>query len=160
MSDMRKMLNLMESALGGIQPINHVSYVEEEQKYDKEDSDGTNSPETFSDRDEAKQNDLEPSDVKEKVDFRGVDLFTDADKKADLGVMLDAAKKGLALANTLKDPAQRRKHKSRVLGNLNQIRARLQREIKQEANQPAEQETEQQAGDRLWDYFAQNGKNI
>ena len=38
---------------------------------------------------------------------------------------LEAARRGLGLANTLKDPVERRKHKSRILGNLNRIRKML-----------------------------------
>lgn len=49
---------------------------------------------------------------------------------ADLGFMFDeakkrylAAKRGLALTNKLQDPLQRKEHKSRVLSNLNKLRA-------------------------------------
>ena len=41
--------------------------------------------------------------------------------------MLNAAKKGLGLANKLTDPAGRKKHKSRVMGNMNRIRAKFNR---------------------------------
>ena len=43
---------------------------------------------------------------------------------------LEAAKRGLSLANQLTGD-DRRKHQSRVLGNLNRIRARLNRLIQQ-----------------------------
>lgn len=47
----------------------------------------------------------------------------------DLVMMLDAAKRGLGLANRLSG-SSRKKHMSRVLGNLNRIRAALQRAIR------------------------------
>ncbi len=57
----------------------------------------------------------------------------------DLGFMFDeakkrfmAAKRGLALTNKLQDPMQRKEHKSRVLSNLNKLRAifnRLQKDV-------------------------------
>ena len=47
----------------------------------------------------------------------------------ELEKLLDAAKRGLGLANKLKNPAEKKKHLSRILGNLNKIRAALKREI-------------------------------
>lgn len=130
MSDMRKLLNLMESAIGSMQPIHHVSYVaedaEEEEKCEGPDAtDGENSPLTCTDMDEA-------------VEFTG---------DADLVSMLDAAKRGLALANTLRDPMSKRKHQSQVLRNLNRIRFALEKEINKKE------------GDRLWNHFANAGRD-
>lgn len=39
----------------------------------------------------------------------------------------DAAKRGLGLANKLKNPADKKKHLSRIMGNLNKLRAALKR---------------------------------
>lgn len=39
--------------------------------------------------------------------------------------MLDAAKRGLGIANKLKDKEEQRKHRSQILGNLNKIRRAL-----------------------------------
>jgi len=39
----------------------------------------------------------------------------------------DAAKRGLAIANKLKDPAQKQKHQSQVMSNLNTLRSMLQK---------------------------------
>jgi len=46
----------------------------------------------------------------------------------------DAAKKGLGLANKLPKGESRKKHASRIMGNLNTIRAALRRVEKQIAN--------------------------
>ncbi len=40
---------------------------------------------------------------------------------------LDAAKRALSIANRLQDPASRKKHRSRVMGMLNSLRASLWR---------------------------------
>lgn len=66
-----------------------------------------------------------------------IDDFLDQDN--DLAFMFEeakkrflAAKRGLALTNKLQDPLQRKQHKSRVLSNLNKLRAifnRLERAV-------------------------------
>ena len=43
------------------------------------------------------------------------------------GMRYDAAKKGLAIANKLKNPEDRRKHQSRVMSNLNALRQLVKR---------------------------------
>jgi hypothetical protein len=40
--------------------------------------------------------------------------------------MLDAAKRGLGIANKLKKPSEKKKHASAVMSNLNKIRGALQ----------------------------------
>ena len=47
----------------------------------------------------------------------------------DIERMFDAARRGLGIVNKLKNPAERKKHASAVLSNLNKIRAALQRVI-------------------------------
>ena len=61
-----------------------------------------------------------------------IDDFLDQDN--DLAFMFEeakkrflAAKRGLALTNKLQDPLQRKEHKSRVLSNLNKLRAIFKR---------------------------------
>lgn len=46
--------------------------------------------------------------------------------------MFDAAKRALGLANKLKDPADKKKHMSVVLGGLNKIRAAIKRMSKED----------------------------
>lgn len=59
---------------------------------------------------------------------------------------LAAAKKGLGLANKLKNPADKAKHRSRMMGNVNKIRGLLGRLVKKlgtvEYNNPASEEKE------------------
>jgi hypothetical protein len=49
----------------------------------------------------------------------------------NIQVQLDAAKRGFGIVNKLKNPEYRKKHKGRVLGNMNSIRAKLNHAIKQ-----------------------------
>lgn len=84
-----------------------------------------------------------------KVLAEAVDDFLSND--ADLGFMFEearkrflAAKRGLALANRLPDPAQRKQHKAQVMGNLNKLRAifnRLDKAI-QNVMQQAQQDSQ------------------
>jgi hypothetical protein len=56
----------------------------------------------------------------------------------DLTKKLEAAKRGLQLANQLRG-LDKKKHQSRVLGNLNRIRSRLNaviRQVEQNSNSP------------------------
>jgi len=65
------------------------------------------------------------------------DFSQDSSKESDLPEikkefdlvmeMLDAAKSGLGIANKLKDQESSRRHRGKVLGNLNKIRANLTR---------------------------------
>ncbi len=48
---------------------------------------------------------------------------------AELSTRLDAAKRGLGLANKLKNAAEKKQHLSRIMGNLNRLRGALQRII-------------------------------
>lgn len=61
--------------------------------------------------------------ITEYVDVQGRSL-------EDLERMMDAARRGLSIAHRLRDPAEKKKHFSRILGNLNRIRGALVREIK------------------------------
>ena len=45
----------------------------------------------------------------------------------DTARMLDAAKRGLGIANKLKSPEDRKKHRSKIMGTLNKLRAQLSR---------------------------------
>jgi hypothetical protein len=58
----------------------------------------------------------------EYVETTGIDA-TELEKR------LDAAKRGLGIANKLKNPIEKKKHLSRILTNLNKIRSALKREI-------------------------------
>lgn len=60
-------------------------------------------------------------ELDEAVDIEGDDLF-------DLERKMDAAKRGLGLANRLTGPSKKQ-HLARILGNLNQIRAAIKRAI-------------------------------
>ena len=60
-------------------------------------------------------------ELDEQVSVEGVDLF-------QLERMMDAARRGLALANQLRGPTKKQ-HMSRVLSNMNRIRAALKRAI-------------------------------
>jgi len=60
--------------------------------------------------------------TEEFIEFGAIDRMFDETSK-----MLDAAKRGLGLTNKLKDSASRTKFRSRVMGNLNRIRAKLMR---------------------------------
>ena len=60
----------------------------------------------------------------EAVDMEGADL-------GDLERMMDGARRGMGLANRLRDPVYKRQHLSRIMGNMNRIRAALQRMIRQ-----------------------------
>ena len=77
-------------------------------------------------------------DMKEMLQLAGVELFEvvefppmpEAGADALLAIdgvikQLEAAKRGLGIANRLRDPVARKKHKGAVLGNLNRIRNRL-----------------------------------
>lgn len=57
------------------------------------------------------------------------DMFDEAIKR------LAAAKQGLGLANRLKDPNEKKEHASRILGNLNRLRALVDRLAKATAEQ-------------------------
>jgi hypothetical protein len=74
---------------------------------------------------------LAESYVSEVVDLTGVDDLDDLAKR------LMHCKKALAIANSLPDPADKKKWKSAAFVNLNKVRAALQRISKQMA---AEQE--------------------
>jgi hypothetical protein len=50
---------------------------------------------------------------------------------AELEKRLSAARRGLAFTNRLKNPAQKKKHLSSVLTNMNMIRGQLNRAIKE-----------------------------
>lgn len=59
---------------------------------------------------------------------------TQEDLKAALALaesQLQAAKVAMGLCNTLRDSAFRTKHKSRIMGNLNRLRAKVKRIQKQ-----------------------------
>lgn len=60
-------------------------------------------------------------ELEEAVDIENDDLF-------DLETKMDAAKRGLGLANRLTGPSKKQ-HLARILGNLNQIRAAIKRAI-------------------------------
>lgn len=66
----------------------------------------------------------------ELIEEAVTDVPDGADAIEVLGIAsarLDAAKKGLGIANTMKNPADKAKHRSRVMSNLNQIRALVAR---------------------------------
>ena len=66
-------------------------------------------------------------EIVEKVEF-GPMPETTADMETELETLegqLNAAKRGLGIANRFRDPISKKKHKGAVLGNLNRIRARL-----------------------------------
>lgn len=63
--------------------------------------------------------------------------------------MLDAAKRGLGLTNKLGDSASRTRFRSRVMGNLNRIRAKLARITKALATQYGMDDTQQSDMDEL-----------
>lgn len=76
-------------------------------------------------------------DIERMKDLAGVDseLLTEVVEIPEnvsleqLETMLDAAKKGLGLANKLKNVNDKKKHMSATLTNLNKIRGALQRMI-------------------------------
>jgi len=49
----------------------------------------------------------------------------------ELQMMLDAAKRGIGVANTLQDPIRKKYHLGKIFSNLNRIRAALGRMIKE-----------------------------
>lgn len=51
-------------------------------------------------------------------------ILNDAERR------IEAAKRGLKLANSIKDPAERKLHKSKMMGHLNRTRALLDKVIK------------------------------
>lgn len=59
-------------------------------------------------------------ELEEKVDTSSMNLD-------QLAKGFDAAKRGLGLANKLKNPADKKKHLSRIMGNMNKLRAALKR---------------------------------
>jgi len=65
---------------------------------------------------------VETIPLMEEADATNIDRLFDETSK-----MLDAARRGLGLTNKLKDSASRTKFRSRVMGNLNRIRAKLAR---------------------------------
>lgn len=52
-------------------------------------------------------------------------MFTDIERR------MEAARRGLSLANRITDPAERREHKSKMLGHLNRVRSLMDNVIKQ-----------------------------
>jgi hypothetical protein len=78
------------------------------------------------------QTDVELDVLTEAVEFRSEmtpnmtedDILSHMD---EVKTMFTAAVRALGLTNKLQDPESKRRHRSRVMGNLNRIRARLQR---------------------------------
>lgn len=65
-----------------------------------------------------------------------------------LAEQADAARRGLGIANKLRDPADRRKHRSRIMTNLNRMRALIR---KAEQALDAELNGEQSMSDEMPD---------
>lgn len=65
----------------------------------------------------------------------GID--TDEMSMEEIQRRMDAASRGLAIVNRIKDPEYRKKHASRVLSNMNTIRAALKYMIKELERQAA-----------------------
>jgi len=70
------------------------------------------------------------------------DLPDDASVEEQIEILtqrLEAAKKAMGIINKLKDPMQKKKHRGRVMGFMNQLRPMLKKIIKKIEN---DQETE------------------
>lgn len=63
---------------------------------------------------------------------------------------VEVARKALGIANRLKDPAQRKEHKGRVLGHLNRLRGLLRRV---EAQLEKEMDEEGENKPKFWNRF-------
>jgi len=67
------------------------------------------------------------TEAEERILCEGDEVYNTLSKAT---AQLEAAKRGLGLANKLKDPGQRAQNRSRIMGNLNRIRALIRRATK------------------------------